>query len=118
MIFFTSFRTELFCGLIVLSAVGIGLSYQAGVRDSEITKERLIVVWPGLMEMEQIDRGILVMLAKSCKLGQVEPERQAVIDCLQSATGAGDLILPRSMEREQVIQRFTELLEQAQQQKL
>ena len=70
------------------------------------------------MDMEQIDRGILVMLARSCKLGQVEPERQAVIECLQSATDADDLIMPRSMNREQVIHRFGELLEQQKQQKL
>ncbi|WP_182936434.1 hypothetical protein [Aeromonas caviae] len=118
MSFFTPFSKKFSCGLIALSLIGISLSYLAGVRDGEITKKRLIVVWPGLMNMEQIDRGILVMLARSCKLGQVEPERQAVIECLQSATGAKDLILPRSINREQAIHRFRELQEQAQQQKL
>lgn len=116
--YLTPFRKKFFGGLIVLSAIGIWLSYQAGIRDAEITKARLVVVWPGLMDMEQMDRGILVMLARSCKLGQVEPERQAVIECLQSATDADDLILPRSMNREQVIRRFGELLEQQKQQKL
>lgn len=102
----------------MLSVIGIGLSYQAGIRDAEIKIKRLTLVWPGLMDMEKIDRGILAMLARSCKLEQVELERQAVIECLQSATNAEDLILPRTMNREQVIRRFGELLEQQEQQKL
>ena len=118
MSFFTPFRIKLFGSLIVLSVAGVGLSYQTGIRDAELAKERLITVWPGLRDMDQVDRGGLAMVALSCKLGQVEPERQAVIDCLQSATGAEDLILPRSINREQVIHRFSALLEQAQQQNL
>ena len=116
--YFTPFSKKFCFCLIALSLIGISLSYLAGVRDAENTKKRLIVVWPGLMDMEQIDRGILVMLAQSCKLWQVEPERQAVIECLQSARNADDLILPRSMNREQVIRRFGELLEQQKQQKI
>ncbi|WP_339332222.1 hypothetical protein [Aeromonas caviae] len=116
--YLTPFRKKFFGCLIVLSVIGIWHSYQAGIRDAEITKARLVVVWPGLMDMEKIDRGILIMLARSCKLGQVEPERQAVIECLQSATDADDLILLRSMNREQMIRRFGELLEQQKQQKL
>lgn len=75
--YLTPFRKKFFGGLIVLSAIGVWLSYQAGIRDAEITKARLVVVWPGLMDMEQIDRGILVMLARSCKLwsGWVEYRR-------------------------------------------
>lgn len=116
--FVKSFRIKMVGALVLLLAAMIFLSYNAGVKASIINKQRLIVVWPGLMNMEQRDRGILVMLARSCNLGQVEPERHAVIECLQSATGAEGLILPRSMNREQVVRRFEELLEQAQPGKL
>lgn len=86
-------------GLALIVAVLVFLGRTAGESAAVADKERLSLVWPGLMDMPQADRAFLVGLAMTCKLGREPVAADAVVACLRRAAIDTNPTLPVGVDK-------------------
>lgn len=104
--------------IVVAGAVWCGF-YFYGQHQAAQARDSLEAVWPGLMDMPERDRAVIVGLAYTCKLkGNTGHDRAAnrarIVQCLHDAGGDPNALLPNGVTREQAARTLDRLLSEAQ----
>ncbi|MCW0399276.1 hypothetical protein NB700_001832 [Xanthomonas sacchari] len=82
-------------GLFAFLALAYMLGGFARQKDpGAAVKQRLTLVWPDLMQMDEADRKVLAVLAADCGLAEVVPARDQVVRCLRRAAADPLLDVP------------------------
>lgn len=69
--------------LIILCGLSVLIGYRAGNSASSVNKERLSLLWPDVMALQERDRALLVKLSFECHLERQPVEVIAVTTCLR-----------------------------------
>lgn len=94
-------------GLVAVATVAF-IGRSVGKRAAEEGLERVLLLWPDLMSMPQIDRGRIAGAAMFCNVHNVPVERGPVVQCLRK--GAEEM-----RERDAIgAERVHELLDEVQ----
>ncbi len=95
-------------GLLLASTVG----RIAGEHDASLSKERLQLVWPSIMDMPVNDRALLVGLAMTCHVEQRPAVASDVVSCLRGAVDDPHTMLPKGVDRDSARAKLDQLLHQ------
>ena len=100
-------------GVVALTLIGATVVGRIAGEDAAAhAKERLVLVWPSLMNMPVNDRALLVGLAMTCHLEQRPAATIEVIACLKEAVDDPHVVLPKGVGRASARVKLDQLLRQ------
>lgn len=99
-------------GVVLLAGLGISVARLSGKSDGIASRQRLEIVWPGLMQMSDKDRALLAGLALTCHMEDRNKDAASVLECLHEAVENEHQLLPNGMDRKQARDRLNELIPQ------
>lgn len=91
-------RGLLFAGVCLLLFSSI-YAYKSGQDAGSAGKERISLVWPNIMEMQERDRAFIVGLGITCNVHLREKVRVDVVSCLREAATDPNVILPTGIDK-------------------
>lgn len=108
------FASGLVAGGLALALVGVGAAHMigrmAGADAGDRSRDRLQIIWPSIMTMQQDDRALIVGLAMSCHLEHRPTAANEVVACLREAAADPHAILPKGMDAAGARARLEQLL--------
>lgn len=109
--------------IMLLVAVGVAgyllhgvftkLGTESGSRSAELSRQRLQLVWPDVMEWPMEQRAFVVGLSMTCRLSERDATREDTIACLESAAADPAALLPKGLPHEQATPLLARMLAQA-----
>jgi hypothetical protein len=103
---------SLFIGVALIAGLGISIGRLVGKSDGIASRQRLEIVWPGLMQMPDQDRALLAGLALTCHMQDRIKDAAAVLECLHEGLDDDHPRLPYGMDRKQAQDRLNQLIPQ------
>jgi hypothetical protein len=97
--------------LVLVQVAGV-IGTRAGAAAGELSKDRLQLVWPSIMNMPVDDRALLVGLAMTCHVEQRPAIAGDVVECLRDAVDDPHAILPKGVSPGSAKARLDQLLRQ------
>lgn len=101
---------RILAGLAIVAALASYVGRTGGQAMGAASKERLLLVWPSLMDWSESDRAFLVGLALTCHLYARPAAITEVVDCLRSAVADPEGLVPEGFDRANTGRRLDEML--------